>query len=117
MHHQTSLNEASGVQSGKQTIDQQVKLIDSESENNCYLRFDDNETLWSIAKQYKNVWRTSIYSALLAIYKTNLTQFKNQNINRLVHGKKLTCPSERLIRGIDATGQAREQFITIMDVK
>ena len=76
----------------------------------CYLRFDESETLWSIAKQYKNDWGTSIYGAVLAIYKNNLTKFKNQNINRLVRGANLTCPSDKLIRTINETGLAREKF-------
>lgn len=107
---ETTFSQVRSIQSAKQPTNQPVKLAASEPVSDCYLRFDENESLWNMAKRYKNEWETSIYGAALAIYKTNLGQFKNQNINGLFNGKKLTCPSENLIHSIGNSGLAREQF-------
>lgn len=104
VHHQTIKPASLAV------IKPEVRIASGAPEKRCYLHFDENESLWNMAKKYKNEWGTSIYGAVLAIYKTNLGQFKNKNINGLIYGKKLICPSENLIRSIGNSGLAREQF-------
>jgi len=63
----------------------------------CLLIHQPKETLWSIASRYKSKWHVDIFSAMLAIYKSNLSKFDKQHIAQLLNNAELVCPSRKTI--------------------
>lgn len=68
-----------------------------DSAEQCQLIRQPKETLWSIASRYKKQWGIDVYSAMIAIYHSNLNKFANQHIGRLMHGANLQCPTTRVL--------------------
>ena len=83
----------------------------NEPAQQCLLsRKNNNETLWSIASRYKVNWNTDVYSAMIAIYETNLAQFNNQHIGQLKSGALLVCPSQQALAKLGDKKQMQQQF-------
>uniref|UniRef100_UPI002484AC47 FimV/HubP family polar landmark protein n=1 Tax=Alteromonas lipotrueiana TaxID=2803815 RepID=UPI002484AC47 len=71
-----------------------------------YGPIDEQDTLWRIAKQYRQDDSLSMYQVMQAIYELNPNAFEQQNRNLLVEGATLRLPSRRYISRIN-TDQAR----------
>jgi len=63
----------------------------------CLLIHEPKETLWSIASRYQDKWNVDVFSAMLAIYKSNLNKFTKQHIGQLIAKAELICPSRKII--------------------
>lgn len=73
------------------------KILAKATKRQCLLIREPKETLWSIASRYKEKWNVDIYSAILAIYKSNLSKFSKQHIGLLIDNAELVCPSRKII--------------------
>lgn len=65
--------------------------------NSCTLEYDGDKTLWRLAKDYSAIWKTNVYSAMLAVFYANPDGFYQGKINGLRKNAKLSCPSEELL--------------------
>ncbi len=81
--------------------------------SNCQLAKQPNETLWSIASRYKEHWNIDIYSAMIAIYKSNLSQFNKQNIAGLSDGATLICPTADIMATLVNKKAMHDEFIRL----
>ncbi len=80
------------------TKEDKVKLITTAKKlTNCTLVREPKETLWSIASRYKERWNIDVFSAMLAIYRSNLDSFTGQHIGLLIDNSELNCPSEEVL--------------------
>jgi FimV-like protein len=82
----------------------------SEMTTQCRLVHEPKETLWSIASRYKNKWSIDIYSAMLAIYKSNLNKFTNQHIGQLNNHVALNCPNPKVIDMMGEKADMKAEF-------
>nr|ANC57876.1 hypothetical protein [Colwellia sp. C1] len=80
----------------------------TEIKTQCLLIHQPKETLWSIASRYQDKWRVDVFSAMLAIYKSNLNKFTQQHIGQLIDNAELVCPSRKTIA---MTGKKAEMKI------
>lgn len=78
--------------------------------SNCELTRQPKETLWSIASRYMDIWQVDVFSAMIAIYQTNITMFSKQHIGQLMHGKTLTCPNKKTIASMGTKAQMKAEF-------
>ncbi len=76
----------------------------------CLLIHQPKETLWNIASRYKEKWRVDVFSAMLAIYKSNLNKFTNQHISQLINNAELTCPSRKTITMMGNKAEMKAEF-------
>ncbi len=79
----------------------------------CILTRQRKETLWSIASRYKDKWHIDIFSAMLAIYKSNITKFSKQQIAQLMDKTTLQCPSKKTIAAMGTKAQMKAEFIRL----
>jgi Tfp pilus assembly protein FimV len=63
----------------------------------CLLIHEPKETLWSIASRYQDKWNVDVFSAMLAIYKSNLNKFTKQHIGQLIANAELICPTRKVM--------------------
>ena len=70
-------------------IDKEALAKTAEMKTRCRLIREPKETLWSIASRYKGKWEVDVYSAMLAIYKSNLNKFDKQHIGQLISNVEL----------------------------
>jgi len=77
--------------------DKKILAKTTKRQRQCLLIREPKETLWSIASRYKEKWNVDIYSAILAIYKSNLSKFSKQHIGMLIDNAELVCPSRKII--------------------
>ena len=98
-------------------IDKQHKNIQTplvtkpvKNSNKCTLERTPKETLWSIASRYKKIWRVDIFSAMLAIYQTNKTQFTKQHIGYLIDNAALTCPMIKTLAEMGEKSAMKSEF-------
>jgi len=82
----------------------------------CKLIRKPKETLWSIASRYKNQWSVDIYSAMLAIYKSNLNKFAKQHIGQLIKNVELSCPSKETINSMGGKAEMKAEFNRLNNV-
>ncbi len=76
----------------------------------CLLTRQPKETLWSIASRYKDQWNVDVFSAMLAIYKSNLSKFSHQHIGQLTHDVALNCPSTETIAMMGEKAEMKAEF-------
>ena len=76
----------------------------------CKLIRKPKETLWSIASRYKDKWSVDIYSAMLAIYKSNINKFAKQHIGQLIKNSELSCPSTETITMMGKKKEMKAEF-------
>jgi|GEM_PF-3638426 len=76
----------------------------------CVLTRELKETLWSIASRYKDQWQVDVFSAMIAIYKSNTTKFSKQHIGRLMDHYALSCPSQRMLKAMGTKAQMKAEF-------
>lgn len=75
-----------------------------------YGPIESSDTLWSIARRYRQNNDLSIYQVMAAIYELNPGAFEQQNLNLMVDGSMLRLPSESYIARIDpAEAQRRAE--------
>lgn len=76
----------------------------------CILTRQRKETLWSLASRYKDQWHIDIFSAMLAIYKSNITKFSKQHIGQLMDKTTLNCPNKETIAAMGTKAQMKVEF-------
>jgi len=76
----------------------------------CILTRQLKETLWSIASRYKEQWQVDVFSAMIAIYKSNITKFSKQHIGQLMDHYPLNCPSIRMLNAMGTKAQMKAEF-------
>lgn len=84
------------------------KLI--ELKGDCEIIRKPKETLWSIASRYKDKWNVDIYSAMIAIYKSNLNKFSKQHIGSLMASEDLTCPTTEMLSMMGKKAEMKAEF-------
>jgi len=89
-------------------VDKKAKV--SEIKTQCRLIHEPKETLWSIASRYKDNWKVDIFSAMLAIYKSNLNKFAKQHIGQLINNVELACPSTKTITMMGEKAEMKAEF-------
>lgn len=72
----------------------EIKII----KEDCVLNNQPEETLWHIASRYEKQWKTNIYGAMVAIYNKNVNKFFEKNIEKLITGSILLCPSNKALQ-------------------
>lgn len=76
----------------------------------CKIIRTPKETLWSIASRYKDKWNVDVFSAMIAIYKSNLNQFSKQHIGQLMASGVLTCPSTEMLSMMGEKAEMKAEF-------
>ena len=87
-----------------------IANVQANKKTNCTLTKQSKETLWGIASRYKSQWNVDIYSAMIAIYKSNLTHFSQQHIGQLIDQTTLICPSSELINSMGTKVEMKAEF-------
>jgi len=82
----------------------------TENKANCMLTRQTKETLWSIASRYKVNWDIDVFSAMIAIYESNITKFSKQHIGKLMDKTTLSCPSKEMIAVMGTKAQMKAKF-------
>lgn len=70
---------------------------DMEKTKPCTLEYNGSKTLWSLAKEYSEIWETNVYTTMLAIYYANSSAFYQEKISGLRKNAKLNCPTKELL--------------------
>ena len=83
----------------------------------CQITREHKETLWSIASRYKDQWQVDVFSAMIAIYKSNLTKFNQGHINQLIDGAELVCPSRAELAKTGEKEAMRTEFFRLKALK
>jgi len=91
-------------------IDKKTLVKAAEINTQCQLIREPKETLWSIASRYKEQWSVDVYSAMLAIYKSNLNKFAKQDIGQLISNVELACPSTKIITMMGEKSEMKAEF-------
>jgi hypothetical protein len=91
-------------------LDKKSLAKSAEVKTQCRLIHEPKETLWSIASRYKDKWRVDIFSAMLAIYKSNLNKFTKQHIGQLIKNSELACPSTKTITMMGGKTEMKAEF-------
>jgi len=91
-------------------VDKKALAKVSEIKTQCRLIHEPKETLWSIASRYKDNWNVDIFSAMLAIYKSNLNKFAKQHIGQLINNVELACPSTKTITMMGEKAEMKAEF-------
>lgn len=93
------------------TETEKITLVKAkEVETQCLLIHEPKETLWSIASRYKSEWSVDVFSAMIAIYRSNLNKFTNQHIGQLINNVELTCPSMKSITKMGGKTEMKVEF-------
>ena len=79
----------------------------------CLITHEPKETLWNIASRYKDKWNIDIFSAMLAIYKTNQSKFTHQHIGQLMINAELLCPTRKTIALMGEKNLMKAEFIRL----
>jgi hypothetical protein len=82
----------------------------AEKNKQCLLTHAPKETLWSIASRYKDKWSVNVFSAMIAIYKSNLNKFAKQHIGQLIDKSELFCPSTETITSMGEKTEMKAEF-------
>jgi len=90
--------------------DKKILAKTTKRQRQCLLIREPKETLWSIASRYKEKWNVDIYSAILAIYKSNLSKFSKQHIGLLIDNAELLCPSRKIITMMGSKSVMEAEF-------
>jgi hypothetical protein len=70
----------------------------------CTLPYTQGESLWRIASHYALSWQINVYGAMLAIYNANLKAFADEDVQGLMKGAVLICPTAKeLSQYVDKT--------------
>jgi len=91
-------------------IDQKTLSNVPKIKTQCRLIHEPNETLWSIASRYKDNWNVDVFSAMLAIYKSNLNKFAKQHIGQLINNVELACPSTKTLTMMGEKAEMKAEF-------
>lgn len=99
----------------RQIIKQPEKnnLVDESQNNNvqtCQLTREKKETLWSIASRYKSTWKTSVYGAMVAIYRENKVNMINGKIDDLIGLSRLNCPRDSILKALGDKAEMKAEF-------
>ena len=86
---------------------QSAESLVPQSDIEIYGPTTQNETLWSIAKNYRMDKSVSIYKMVLAIYKLNPKAFEDHNIHGLIPGSTLLMPNSAQVEAESVT-EAKE---------
>lgn len=92
------------------TTKSNTNKVATKNQTHCILSKQPKETLWAIASRYKTPWNVDIYSAMIAIYRSNLTHFSQQHIGQLINEVTLTCPSNELIKSMGTKEEMKAEF-------
>ena len=102
---QTPLAFAGEFQRVELSIDQSTE--ESHTSDVVYGPVSDNDTLWRIARIYRNspefatAKPESLYPVMYGIYVLNPNAFNNQNVNQLLHNAMLVMPAASFVATID----------------
>jgi len=91
-------------------VDKEVLAKISGINRQCLLIREPKETLWSIATRYKDKWDVDIFSAMLAIYKSNQNKFAKQHIGQLMNNVDLVCPSSKILNLMEGKAEMKAEF-------
>jgi len=91
-------------------IDHKALAKAAKIKTQCLLVHEPKDTLWNIASRYKDKWRVDIFSAMLAIYKSNLNKFSQQHIGRLIANVELVCPNRKTITMMGNKVEMKAEF-------
>lgn len=79
-------------------------VVPAQSKGICVLPYTQGETLWRIASHYALSWQINVYGAMLAIYNTNPKAFADEDVQGLMKGAVLICPTgKELSQYVDKT--------------
>jgi hypothetical protein len=90
--------------------DKKKLAIASEITKRCLLTHEPKETLWSIASRYQDQWNVDVFSAMLAIHKSNLKKFTKQHIGQLIANSELACPSRKIIAMMGKKSEMKAEY-------
>lgn len=93
--------------------DKKSLIVAPDSKTKCLLIHKPKETLWNIASRYKDRWHVDIFSAMLAIYTTNLSKFTHQHIGQLINNSELLCPSKKTITLMGEKAEMKAEFLRL----
>jgi hypothetical protein len=82
----------------------------TKTKTRCLLIHQPKETLWAIASKYKDKWGVDVFSAMLAIYRSNLNKFTQQHIGQLIKNVELACPSRKTIAMMGKKAEMKREF-------
>jgi FimV-like protein len=68
-------------------------VVPAQAKGICTLPYTQGETLWRIASHYALSWQINVYGAMLAIYNTNPKAFADEDVQGLMKGAVLICPT------------------------
>ena len=88
------------------------KVMSSEYSNNDYGVTTSTDTLWNIAKKVRPTDEFSMNQMMIALLNENPSAFRNQNINGLKKGYRISVPSSDAISAIskkEANNAVRQQ--------
>jgi hypothetical protein len=91
-------------------IDKKTLAEIAKIQTQCLLIHEPKETLWNIASRYKDKWNVDVFSAMLAIYKSNLNKFTQQHIGQLRNNSELLCPSRKTISMMGEKAVMKAEF-------
>ena len=91
-------------------IDKMRLVKKAEIQTQCLLIHEPKDTLWNIASRYQKKWGVDIFSAMLAIYKSNLNKFTKQHIGNLIADVELACPNTETITMMGKKAEMKAEF-------
>ena len=97
-------------------IDKEILAKTVKKQTLCLLVHEPKETLWSIASRYKAKWNVDVFSAMLAIYKSNLSKFSKQHIGQLINNAELVCPSRKIITMMGDKAEMKAEFYRLNNI-
>lgn len=106
----TNNNAIAQRQAPTMSSSQEVQNSATANDDKCLLTAQPKETLWRIATRYMKQWQLDVYSAMIAIYQANLSQFAQQHIGQLNANAKLVCPSQQLLTSYGDKAAMKAKF-------
>jgi FimV-like protein len=100
----TQIKETKGEKVQETAPTDAASVAQPQVKGQCTLPYNQGETLWRIASHYGLSWQINVYGAMLAIYNTNPKAFVDENVQGLMKGAVLICPTAKeLSQYVDKT--------------
>ena len=94
-------------------VDKKSLINAAKTTAKCLIIHEPKETLWNIASRYKDKWNVDVFSAMLAIYQSNLSEFTNQHIGQLMINAELLCPTRKIIALMGEEPEMKAEFFRL----
>jgi FimV-like protein len=100
----TQIKESKGEKVQEIAPNDSAAVAQPQVKGQCVLPYTQGETLWRIASHYALSWQINVYGAMLAIYNTNPKAFADEDVQGLIKGAVLICPTgKELSQYVDKT--------------